>query len=122
MSRGKQLKLSVSQRNHLLELHDDGTHTPKELAELFSVCRTTVYRGDNDAWPQPRHDCARYMRHNGDAFTGRVVCGMSGRQLEKTARLLLPTVRYVWAGQVGSGRVGSGRDSVRCDRVGCNEL
>ncbi len=44
MSRGKQPKLSASQRKHLLELHDAGTHTQEELAELFSVSRT-VYRG-----------------------------------------------------------------------------
>jgi transposase len=44
MRRGKQPKLSASQRNHLLELHDAGTHTQEELAERFSVSRTTVYR------------------------------------------------------------------------------
>jgi transposase len=44
MSRGKQPELSASQRKHLLEPHDAGTHTHKELAELFSVSRTTVYR------------------------------------------------------------------------------
>jgi transposase len=44
MSRGKQPRLSVSQRKHPLELHDAGTHTQEELAELFSVSRTTVYR------------------------------------------------------------------------------
>jgi DNA invertase Pin-like site-specific DNA recombinase len=42
--RGKQPKLSVSQRRHLLELHDAGNHTQEELAELFSVSRTTIYR------------------------------------------------------------------------------
>jgi DNA-binding MarR family transcriptional regulator len=44
MSRGKQPKLSASQREHLLELHHTGTHTQEELAELLSVSRTTVYR------------------------------------------------------------------------------
>lgn len=42
--RGKQPKLSVSQRRHLLELHDAGNHTQAELAELFRVSRTTIYR------------------------------------------------------------------------------
>lgn len=42
--RGKQPKLSVSQRRHLLELHDAGNHTQEELAELFNVSRTTIYR------------------------------------------------------------------------------
>jgi transposase len=59
MSRRKQPKLSASQRKHLLELPDAGTHTQEELAEPFSVSRTTVYRCCNDARPQPRHDGAR---------------------------------------------------------------
>jgi Helix-turn-helix domain of resolvase len=59
MSRGKQPKLSASQRSHLLELHDAGIHTQEELAELFSVSRTTVYGSCIDARPQPCHDCAR---------------------------------------------------------------
>jgi Helix-turn-helix domain of resolvase len=28
-----------------VELHDAGTHTKEELAEPFSVSRTTIYRG-----------------------------------------------------------------------------
>ena len=44
MSRGK-AKLSASQRNHLLELLDAGTHTQEELAERLSVSRTTLYKG-----------------------------------------------------------------------------
>ena len=44
-ARGKQSKLSASQRNHLLELHDAGTHTQEELAEPFSVSRTTLSWG-----------------------------------------------------------------------------
>ncbi len=42
--RGKQPTLSASQRNHLLETYDAGTHTQEELAHLFRVSRTTVYR------------------------------------------------------------------------------
>lgn len=42
--RGKQPKLSASQRRHLLTLHRAGEHTQAELAELFSVSRTTIYR------------------------------------------------------------------------------
>jgi len=42
--RGKQPKLSASQRRHLLSLHRAGEHTQAELAELFSVSRTTIYR------------------------------------------------------------------------------
>ncbi|MGO4807068.1 recombinase family protein [Arthrobacter sp. 2MCAF15] len=42
--KGKQPKLSKTQRKHLLALHDAGEHTQAELAELFRVSRTTVYR------------------------------------------------------------------------------
>jgi DNA invertase Pin-like site-specific DNA recombinase len=42
--KGKQPKLSNTQRKHLLKLHDAGEHTQAELAELFGVSRTTVYR------------------------------------------------------------------------------
>lgn len=42
--RGKQPKLSKKQETHLVALHHAGTHTTAELAELFSVARSTVYR------------------------------------------------------------------------------
>lgn len=42
--RGKQPKLSVKQEAHLFALHAAGGHTMYELAELFSVSRSTVYR------------------------------------------------------------------------------
>jgi len=42
--RGKKPKLSVSQEKHLVALHRAGTHTTSEIAELFGVARSTVYR------------------------------------------------------------------------------
>jgi DNA invertase Pin-like site-specific DNA recombinase len=42
--RGKKPKLSPRQETHLVGLHHAGTHTSAELAELFSVARSTVYR------------------------------------------------------------------------------
>ena len=42
--RGKQPKLSARQEAHLVELYAAGAHTSAELAELFSVARSTVYR------------------------------------------------------------------------------
>lgn len=42
--RGKKPKLSTTQQRHLLTLHRAGEHTQAELAELFNVSRTTVYR------------------------------------------------------------------------------
>jgi DNA invertase Pin-like site-specific DNA recombinase len=42
--RGEKPKLSPRQESHLVALHHAGTHTSAELAELFSVARSTVYR------------------------------------------------------------------------------
>jgi DNA invertase Pin-like site-specific DNA recombinase len=43
-ARGKQPKLKPNQAKHLLELYDLGTYSVAELAELFGVGRSTVYR------------------------------------------------------------------------------
>lgn len=42
--KGKQPKLSKTQRALLFEVHDRGEYTQTEIAELFSVSRATVYR------------------------------------------------------------------------------
>ena len=42
--RGKQPKLTPRQEQHLVALHAAGQHTSGELAELFGVARSTVYR------------------------------------------------------------------------------
>lgn len=42
--KGKQPKLSAAQRKHLLSIVAQGEHTQSELAELFNVSRTTIYR------------------------------------------------------------------------------
>lgn len=42
--RGKQPKLSARQQAHLIKLWRSGDYTSGELAELFSVGRSTVYR------------------------------------------------------------------------------
>jgi len=42
--RGKQPKLKPRQEAHLVELHRGGEHSTAELAELFGVGRSTVYR------------------------------------------------------------------------------
>jgi DNA invertase Pin-like site-specific DNA recombinase len=41
---GKQPKLNPRQEAHLVALHRAGDHTGSELADLFSVARSTVYR------------------------------------------------------------------------------
>ena len=42
--RGKQLKLSQRQQAHLVSLMRSGEYSTAEVAELFSVGRSTVYR------------------------------------------------------------------------------
>ena len=42
--RGRQPKLSARQEAHLAALHATGEHTPADLAHLFGVGRSTVYR------------------------------------------------------------------------------
>lgn len=42
--RGKCPKLTARQEAHLVQLHVAGEHTVGELAELFTVSRSTVYR------------------------------------------------------------------------------
>jgi DNA invertase Pin-like site-specific DNA recombinase len=42
--KGKPPKLTPAQAAHLAELHKAGNHTTTELAELFSVARSTIYR------------------------------------------------------------------------------
>ena len=42
--RGKQPKLSRAQEAHVVALHRAGQHTTTEIAELFKVARSTVYR------------------------------------------------------------------------------
>ena len=42
--RGKQPKLSVLPRRHLMALHEQGEHNPAELAELIGVSWATIYR------------------------------------------------------------------------------
>lgn len=42
--RGKQPKLNPRQETHLAALYAGGEYTTSELADLFRVCRSTVYR------------------------------------------------------------------------------
>jgi len=51
--RGRKPKLSSKQEAHLVELWRAGEHTTAELAELFNVARSTVYRAIQRAGEQP---------------------------------------------------------------------
>jgi len=58
--RGKQPKLKPAQEAHLVELWRAGNHTSADLAELFSVARSTVYRAVQRAGePNPAPPPAR---------------------------------------------------------------
>jgi len=50
---GKQPKLKLNQAKHLLELHGSGNYTQAELAELFGVGRSTIYRTIERLRPKP---------------------------------------------------------------------
>ena len=49
----KQPKLSVAQARHLLELTDSGNYSTAEIAELFRVSRSTIYRTIHRVRPAP---------------------------------------------------------------------
>lgn len=51
--RGKQPKLKPSREAQLVGLWRAGTHTTLELAEMFDVARSTVYRAIQRAGPAP---------------------------------------------------------------------
>ncbi|WP_417234753.1 recombinase family protein [Arthrobacter sp.] len=51
--RGKKPKLSPTQEKHLVSVHKAGTHTTGEIAELFRVSRSTVYRALQRAGEPP---------------------------------------------------------------------
>jgi len=51
--KGKQPKLKPNQARHLVELHDLGTYSQAELAELFGVTRSTIYRTLDRTRPRP---------------------------------------------------------------------
>ncbi len=42
--RGKQPKLTARQQRELVRMHDTGEYSKADLAELFTVCRATIYR------------------------------------------------------------------------------
>ena len=60
--RGKLPKLTVNQAKHLVELDALGTYSRAELAELFSVGRSTIYRTLHRVQPPPL-DAERPFAH-----------------------------------------------------------
>ena len=62
--RGKQPKLTTAQARHLLELTDTGNYSTAEMAELFRVSRSTIYRTIHRVRPAPL-DPERPFAHMG---------------------------------------------------------
>ena len=89
--RGKKPKLSPAQEAHLVKLHDAGEHTTGELAELFSVARSTVYRAVQRARHKPG------LSRGGGSCAVAKASGQQQRPLQ--------TVRFGGA-VVGTGRSG----------------
>jgi DNA invertase Pin-like site-specific DNA recombinase len=69
--RGKQPKLKPNQAKHLLELHDLGTYTQAELAELFRVGRSAIYRTLVRIRPAPPEPERPFTRLANPQTTGR---------------------------------------------------
>jgi DNA invertase Pin-like site-specific DNA recombinase len=70
--RGKQPKLKPNQAKHLFELHDLGTYTQAELAELFGVGRsTTIYRTLQRVRPAPLERERPFAHLGNQTPTGR---------------------------------------------------
>jgi DNA invertase Pin-like site-specific DNA recombinase len=61
--RGKQPKLNPRQEAHLLALHDAGEHSTPELAELFNVGRSTVYRAIDRAGTRTKASPTAAVHH-----------------------------------------------------------
>src|SRR6478609_1755666 len=71
--KGKQPKLTVNQARHLVELADLGTYSSAELAELFSVGCSTIYRTLRRT--RPRHRPPPALRQPPWLSTGHDVVG-----------------------------------------------
>jgi DNA invertase Pin-like site-specific DNA recombinase len=78
--RGKLPKLTARQDQHLVALHQAGEHTSAELAELFGVARSTMYRAILASRGQSR----TRVRDRGDGTcltgTGRIRTSTSPRR------------------------------------------
>jgi len=68
--RGKQPKLESSQEAHLIDLWRAGGHTSAELAELFGVARSTVYRAIKRAEPSRVAGPSGAKQRQGDLTRG----------------------------------------------------
>jgi len=82
--RGRQPKLSPRQEAHLVELYRGGDKSPAELAELFGVGRSTVYRAIQRALPPQPGEKADA------AGTGSTSCSTIHASTSSTTRTSTP--------------------------------
>lgn len=68
---GKQPKLKPNQARHLLELPDLGTYSRAELAELFRVSRSTIYRAVERDTALPHTGTATTLRPSNKSRAGK---------------------------------------------------
>ncbi len=68
--RGKQPKLRPNQARHLVVLYDLGTYTRAELAELFGVSRSTIYRTLERTRPRPPRTEQPFAEHTDEGRIG----------------------------------------------------
>lgn len=80
--RSKQPKLSQAQEKHLVEVFRRGEHTTVQIAELFNVARSTLYRA-----MQRDGDCAVFLSagQNGSMARSRIDDGTGRAALAASA-------------------------------------
>nr|WP_311425422.1 recombinase family protein [Jatrophihabitans sp. DSM 44399] len=107
--RGKQPKLSPSQERHLVDLHRAGAHTGAELAELFNVARSTVYRAVTRAGVPPTITAvvgsraevpAAGDRHAGHRLKGEVTGELDQTQTPAPVQLVTGQGQTASTGQI----------------------
>jgi len=89
--RGRKPKLSPKQEAHLVELWRAGKHTTAELAELFNVARSTVYRAIQRAGEQP----ARAKQSPTAGVTGRASDPGSEARCAANSQYGFPSILYL---------------------------
>jgi transposase-like protein len=120
--RGKQPKLNPRQKAHLVDLYRRGEHSTGELADLFGVARSTVYRALQRDQVQGAAQSPHSGRRRGHAAlcSAVAVAGLSRRRSDRRRS------RNPGAGQsqdcCGTTRPSPDRDRVDRGRFGIRDV
>ena len=113
--RGKQPKLNPRQEAHLVDLHRQGEHSTAELADLFGIARSTVYRALQRTKPAARRTVTG-RRSSARALAGELHRRQAQRcpagQTRSGASAQPPGARPLlshWGWAVSGGRRNGGR-------------